>query len=247
MTTQVQLVTLLPFVFACTRAPSQPVEPPPAPVDTSGPLEIEFGDRILEPSAFVPEPPGGFADEPEIVGWSSNTGEFIVCYNDSSDCDMNCDFHRVGAEPEHVSFGDAPDEMWDGKIIKICDQPSSALEHRLAVGDFRIEDGDWAYGADVVLVVAEGWGEPDSEGVARHVVQIGARLRSEGASVAWVESIDGCDGDDCPLDAHIDAIAPSPDGQTIAVLVHTHVGASMNTYPVALLDARSLADAASNR
>jgi hypothetical protein len=236
MTTQLRIATLLSFAFACTRA-GEPAQPP---ADRSGPLEIEFGDRILAPSAFAPHPSdGGFAYEPDKVGWSRDSGEFMVCvpYEAGSEC-HSCYFHRLGAEPEHVYFGDAADQTESGEWT-ICDQPYSALEHRLAVGDHRIEDGEWAYGADVVLVVAMEGDGPDNEG-SSEVVKIGARLRSEGASVAWLDHVE----DSNEGGVHIDAIAPSPDGQTIAVFVHTWSGEGFDTYPVRLLDARTLADAA---
>jgi hypothetical protein len=191
---------------------------------------------MLKPSAFVPAPSGGPTYEPDKVGWSQTTGEFMVCVDaeGGSEC-HSCSFYRVGVAPEHVDFGDA------------CDQPLAALEHRLAVGDFRIEDGDWAYGADVVLVVKQGTGEPDKQGVPRGLVQLGARVRSEGANVAWVESIQECDAGYCAPEVHIDAIAPSPDGQTIAVLMHSFAGEFTDTYPLRLLDAGTLAAAAYNR
>jgi hypothetical protein len=64
--------------------------------------------------------------------------------------------------------------------------------------------------------------------------------------VAWVDSIEECDDEgSCYPVMHIDAIAPSPDGQTIAVLMHAWFG--LDTYPLRLLDARTLADAAYNR
>jgi hypothetical protein len=247
MINRLQLVTWFSFAFACTR--EQTAAQPPAPVDPSGPLQIEWDDRLLRPSEVVPQPEGGPAYEPDNIGWSRNYPiEFMFCVNGGgSDCNKLCDFHRVGSEPEHVDFGDAEPEQTEFGEVKICDQPLAAFEHRLAVGDFRIEDGDWAYGADVVLVVAQRDGEPDSGGLPRGVVQIGARLRSEGASVAWVETIEECDQGYCAQDVHIDAIAPSPDGQTIAVLVHTNAGEFLDTYPLRLLDARTLADAAYNR
>jgi hypothetical protein len=248
MINRLQLVTWFSFsfAFACTR--EQTAALPPAPVDRSGPLEIEWGDRVLEPSEVVPRPSGGPPCEPDNIGWSRNSSEFMFCVNGGgSDCSKLCDFHRVGSEPEHVDYGDAEPEQSEAGEVKICDQPLAAFEHRLAVGDFRIENGDWAYGADVVLVVAETKGEPDNEGMPRGIVQIGARLRSAGASVAWVETIEECDEGYCAPDVHIDAIAPSPDGQTIAVLVHSNAGEFLDTYPLRLLDARTLADAAYKR
>ncbi len=250
MINRLGLVTCLSLAFACSR--EQPATPLPVPPDASGPLEIEWGGRLLRPWE-IPRGTvcGGFSDELEYVGWGRNTGEFMFCAgSQNSDCAELCDFYRVGGAREHVWYGDAePEEDAFGEVYEICDQPIAAFEHRLAAGDFHL-DGDWAYGDDVVLVIAKELGEPDSEGLARTVVKIGARMRKVGASVAWVDRIDECEGDDnfCepgqPIEFHLDAIAPSPDGQTIAVLAHTSLGHDFFTTPLHFLDAGMLADAA---
>jgi Tfp pilus assembly protein PilF len=48
-------------------------------------------------------------------------------------------------------------------------------------------------------------------------------------------------------DVHIDAIAPAPDGQTIAVFTHSFAGEFSDTYPMRMLDAEAVASAAYNQ
>jgi hypothetical protein len=207
-------------------------------VELSGPLEIEENGRLAKPSAYAPQTEEGMTDEPYSIGWSKSTGEFLVCVPmGGADCN-GCDFHRLGAKPERVETG--------SEDCNLPPVPERKLKDRIAAGDFRVEDGTWAYGGAVVLVVEQKQGEPDSGGIARGVVQIGARLRTPDAKVAWLETIVECEDDSryCAPDVHIDAIAPAPDGQTITVLMHSFAGEFSDTYPLRMLDADTVATAA---
>jgi hypothetical protein len=217
------------------------VEPTREIVDPSGPLEIEERGRLAKPSDYEPSREEGMTDEPFSIGWSKRTGEFSFCTPmGGAEC-HGCDFHRLGAEPERVETG--------SDDCNLPPVPGPELERRIAAGDFRVEDGPWAYGATVVLVVEQKQGKRDSEGSSRGVVQLGARLRAPDAEVAWLETIVECYDDEgfCAPDVHIDGLAPAPDGQTIAVLMHSFAGEFSDTYPLRMLDADAVAAAAYNQ
>ena len=248
--TTARFVSLLSFASACTTATPSPtdttprdplvvVEPGPAErrevAEGSGPLQILVGEQLREPTSFFPSREVGMTDEPQRVGWSAVTGEFVICVpGGGADCDV-CEFHRRGAPSERIGVGQDCDE---GRVSQ------RDLDARLAHGNFRIEDGAWAYGDDLVLVVAERSGAPDVDGFTRGIVDVGVRRRADDAPVVWLEQIEFCYDEFCAPDVHIDAIAPSPDGRTIAVLVHTFMGEYSDTYPLLLLDVEALATAA---
>jgi hypothetical protein len=253
-----RLVLLLSFASACVapgRAPkaeqaaSGESDPPgseqtaaeaagselPELVEQLGPLEIVVGERLLEPSAFAPSREIGMTDEPQTLGWSKATGEFVVCVPSGGAVCNRCDFHRVGGERERLGVGE------DCGAERVT---SGELDARLRSADVRIENGAWAYGAEVVLVIATRQGPPDSYGIPRGVIEIGARLRADDAAVGWIDRIEHCNRDTCAPEVHVDAVAPSPDGRTIAVLAHTFAGEFTDTYPLRLLDAETVAAAA---
>jgi hypothetical protein len=215
-------------------APQVVAEPDPAArAQAPGPLEIAAGDQLVRPTAFAPSRELGMTDEPQTVGWSAVTGEFAVCVSSGGAVCDSCEFHHRG-RLARMSVGE---DCGNDRVT----QPQ--FDARIAAGHFTITNGDWIHGAELVLVVAARQGEPDLDGIARGVVEIGVRRRA-GEQVVWVERIESCFDGYCAPDVHIDAIAPSPDGRTIAVLAHTFAGEFTDTYPLRLLDADVLAAAA---
>lgn len=239
----IRLVTMLAITSACT-APASAVEPErPGALQVVaepdgggrasgayGPLEIEVGQGLARPTAFAPSREVGMTDEPQTVGWSPVTGEFVVCVPGGGAACDRCEFHRPGREAERMGVGE---DCGDERVT----QP--VLDARLAAGRFAITNGNWIYGAELVLVVVSRDGEPDLDGIARGVVEIGVRRRTSD-QVAVLERIEHCFDGYCAPDVHIDAIAPSPDGRTIAVLAHTFAGEFTDTYPLLLVDAERL-------
>lgn len=218
---------------------SEPAEAGPGP----GPLRIDRGGTITTPRPYVRDDEPSMSDEPSIVGWSAVTGEFLYCVpSGGAECE-SCEFVRPGGPAERIGVG--PD----------CQRRISraALDARIAAGGFTIADGDWAHGAGVVLTVESRQGEPDGTGMERGVLTIGARLIGGDAghpgmtgSSAVIEEVTVCleDEEFCAPDVHTDAIGASPDGRTIAVLVHSFAGEYTDTYEVKLLDADAVLGAA---
>jgi hypothetical protein len=245
-----RLITMLAFTAACTvpasvDEPSEPSTAPQVVVETDaertptrptaapGPLEIAVGERLVQPTAFAPSQEIGMTDEPKKVGWSAMTGEFVVCVSSSGAvCDL-CKFQHPSGRLDQIGVGE---DCGHTRVTR------PDFDARLAAGHFTIVDGNWLYGAEIVLVVAARQGEPDVDGIARGVIEIGVRRRA-GGEVVWLEQIEHCYDGYCAPDVHIDAIAPSPDGRTIAVLAHTFAGEFTDTYPLRLLDADTLAAA----
>jgi hypothetical protein len=244
-----RLATMLALTSACT-VPASAIEPGdstaapqivaepgaaerPQASGSPGPLEIELGDRLVRPTAFAPSREVGMTDEPTKVGWSAVTGEFVVCVPGGGAVCDRCDFHHPGRQPQRMGVGE---DCGSERVTR------HDLDTRLAFGRFALANGNWIYGAELVLVVAERQGEPDVGGIPRGVVEIGVRRRSSDR-VAVLDRVEHCFDGYCAPDVHIDAIAPSPDGRTIAVLAHTFAGEFTDTHPLRLLDADELAAA----
>lgn len=239
---------MLAFASACTAPassaePSEPSAAPqviaepairePAPTQSSeapGPLEIALGEQLVQPTAFAPSRELGMTIEPRQLGWSADSGEFVLCVPSGGAVCAWCDFHSRDGRRERMGVGE------DCRAERVT---QAQLDARLANGRFALANGDWTYGAELVLVVAKRQGDPDVTGTPRGVVEIGVRAR-DSDRVVWLEQIEHCFDGYCAPDVHIDAIAPSPDGRTIAVLAHTFAGEFSDTYPLRLLDAVAL-------
>ncbi len=225
---------------ASTSAALAPASPASA-RDDSGALEILFGGKLRKPSSIRPSTEPGMTDEPHEFGWSATTGEFKYCVQSGgADCGR-CRYYDPGRDAvETLEFGSE------------CARPSrpSELKARRASGKFVVQDGSWAYGAEVLLVVSEGQGAPDTTGIERGFVRVGARLRPEGSKTGWNEREVSCSKERgeryCAPDVHLDAVAPSPDGAHVAVLTHSFAGEYSDRYSVTIYDAASLAAKAYN-
>ena len=112
----------------------------------------------------------------------------------------------------------------------------SRVEHGAVIGPGCVIGEDCVVGRDSRLVSRVSL-------VCR--VRIGARVREDDAATAWLARVEACeDWEDegpgkqlCAPDVHIDAIAPAPDGATIAVLMHSFAGEYTDTHPLELIDA----------
>ncbi len=209
--------------------------------ERAGPLEIVLNGELRKPSSIRPSTEPGMTDEPHLFGWSAKTGEFMYCvHSGGADCER-CRFYAPAREAaETVELGTE------------CSKPSERgeLEARRSSGNFTVQDGPWAYGDELVLVVSEGQGAPDSSGLERGFVRVGARLREEGSKTGWGARELSCSkerGEElCAPDLHVDVIAPAPDGAHVAALTHSFAGEFSDGYSVTIYDAASLAAKAYN-
>lgn len=209
-----------------------------------GPLEIAWGKRLRAPSSFKPPAEPGMSDHPVQAGFAADQEEFFFWVTGGGrDCDQYR-FFRPPSERHH-------EELTRGSE---CDAPTpkATLQRRLDEGDFAIRDGDWAYGAQVVLVAQETYGAKDDTDLARGVVRFGARLRETEdtehvPTVGWVERVESCvdyEGVQCAPDVHVDFIAPAPSGDHVTAVLHSFAGEFMDGYPVVTMSATALAGAA---
>lgn len=101
--------------------------------------------------------------------------------------------------------------------------PRAALDARLAAASLAPPAAQWSAGSDVVLVVETREHEETNTGQPRPLLKVGARLR-RGTPPAWLLHVDPCQGcgtdQACAAAAHLDALALSPSGEQLAVLVH---------------------------
>lgn len=186
-------------------------------------------------------------DHPFGYGWTASSERFVVCKpGGGRDCDT-CTFHHPG-DPMAAETLEAGSE---------CDAPSDhgGLDRRLRDEQVSVRDGDWAHGGTLILVAARerlaapGTAPGPGDGQPVERLRIGVRRRGDPPDATrWVHDEDGCveydDWRGCAFDVHLDVVAPSPDGETLGLLIHGFAGEYTDTYFPVLLDADTLAAAA---
>jgi len=217
---------------ASPPAPSEPAEPAP---DDAGPLELSLDGQAPGPVEELLLRAAGRDREPahlERVGWSTDGRTFVHCRRlpglDCSEC------RSLGRDGTLSSSESGPG----------CSGTSPALVHQQALAPATTR---WQGGTDVVLVVETREQETTNAGEPRPMLKLGARRR-EGGPPAWLIHVDPCQGcgtdQVCAAAAHLDALALSPDGEQLAVLIHQRSSQGDESMRVELLATARVAAAA---
>ncbi|MEZ4309545.1 MAG: hypothetical protein R3F14_16025 [Polyangiaceae bacterium] len=221
-------------------APSPALAPAPAPVPTA-----IFGAAAPIRIAGYPGLVGsGFAAVALAAGFTSDGAAVGVCFNSGGADTATCRFQdRAGAEQAI----DVPMTFPPGEPERL-DPPSAArgmpMLRRVGPAAYDYEapplTGTWAFGRDIVLHVAEIKGE--SNGVAAPRLRFGGSVR--GRAAVFPIEIQRPPVDSVPSDVHFirpNAVALSPDGQDLGLVVHSAVGEYDSTYTLHRIPARTLA------
>lgn len=203
-----------------------------------GPLELSVDGSPARPVAEVPSLVSGRESGPghvEDAGWSTDGRTFAYCRPTSPDC-RECRF--VGRDGVHASL-ESGSGCGEGAV------PSTTLDARLAA--LAPATTRWSEGSDVVLVLETREHEETNAGQPRPMLKLGARRRA-GGPPAWLLHVDPCQGcgtdQVCAAAAHVDALALSPDGEALAVLVHQRSSQGDESLRVELLATSRVAAAA---
>jgi hypothetical protein len=202
---------------ASPASPASPVAAEPVATPTEGPVEISLDGATPQPAieALLRAPGWDLAPtHAERAAWSADGQTFAHCRRvPGLDC-TECRFLRRDGAAEPVESGPGCGE---GSV------PRATLDARLSEAALAPAATHWRSGAEVVLVVETREAETTNAGLPRSMLKLGARPR-DGGPPAWLLHVDPCQGcgldQACAAQAHFDAIAPSPDGAELAVLVH---------------------------
>lgn len=185
--------------------------------DVDGPLEVELDGAPLRAAveALVSMP--GRSDAPahaERAAWTSDSRTFVHCRAvPGLDCTA-CRFVDRDGTTRSLESGPACGEVA---------VPRADLEARISAASLAPSPMRWSAGADVVLVLETREHEETNAGQPRPMLKLGARRRT-GGPPAWLLHVDPCQGcgtdQICAAAAHVDALALSPDGEQLAVLIH---------------------------
>lgn len=213
----------------------------PAP-DPAGPLEVELDGAAPRPVAEVlPRVPQRDAapGHAERAAWSADGETFAHCRPrpelECTECRL---LHRDGTT-ESLETGPG---CGDRAVSR------TALDARLAALRLAPAPTRWRAGADVVLVIETREHEQTHAGQPRPMLKLGARRRDAGPPV-WLLHVDPCQGcgtdQVCAATAHVDALALSPDGERLAVLLHQRSALGDESTRIELLAADRIVAAAS--
>lgn len=214
---------------------------PLTPVPADGPLELSLDGAPPAPVVEVlPRAPSRDLAPAHVerAGWSTDGRTFVHCRRlPNLDC-TECRFVARDGTTESLESGTACGE---------AAVPRTALDARLAALAHAPSITRWRPGTDVVLVVETREHEATNAGQPRPLLKLGARLR-EGGPPAWLLHVDPCEGcgtdQACAAASHLDALALSPDGEQLAVLIHQRSSQGDETTRVELLTAARVAAAA---
>ena len=250
--------TEVPTAVAPEPASDEPAEPgpsepaaavlPAAPAYVAGAFEVRQGKgRIVTPTkAFARKRNGSDMQEHAwAVGWTEDGTAFVRCWVGSGERCKACSFTAPdGTLIETLFSGSRCDEPGATKV------KASELTTRLAARGVAVRDGAWTHGGDLVVTARRTTGRADATGEPRATLEIGAAPRTGGEPVS-VWKADGCarepDGDHCFMDAHADAVLPSPDGQHIAIVAHMWAGEWSDTFVQSIVPAGRVAAGGYNR
>ncbi len=226
---------------AAAEAPRAPAasEPPAAELDAPFEVELDGAPPRAATEAVASMP--GRAESPahaERAAWSADGRTFVHCRAvPGSDC-TECRFaHRDGTS-QLLESGPACGESA---------VPRATLDARLSALALAPETTRWPAGTDTLLVVETREQETTNTGQPRPMLKLGARRR-EGGPPAWLLHVDPCEGcgtdQVCAAAAHLDALALSPAGDSLAVLVHQRGSQGDDTLRLELLDVARVVAAA---
>lgn len=203
-----------------------------------GPLELSVDGSPARPVMEVPSLVSSHesgAGHIERAGWSADGRTFVHCRRTTLDC-TECRF--IGRDGAHESL-ESGSGCGEGSV------PPTTLDARVAA--LAPDATRWAAGADVVLVLETREHEESNTGQPRPMLKLGARRR-DGGPPAWLLHVDPCQGcgtdQVCAAAAHLDALALSPDGERLAVLVHQRSSQGDDSLRVELLETTRVAAAA---
>jgi hypothetical protein len=217
------------------------IEPAEAAAPHDGPLELSLDGAPAQRVAEVLPRASGRDLAPahaERTGWSSDARTFVHCRRlpgvDCTEC------RSIGRDGTVESLESGP-ACGDRAV------PSTTIDARLAALALTPGPSRWPAGADVVLVVETREHEATNAGQPRPMLKLGARRR-DGGPPAWLLHVDPCQGcgtdQVCAAVAHLDALALSPDGEVLAVLIHQRGSQGEETLRVELLATERVAAAA---
>lgn len=209
--------------------------------DGAGPLELEVdGAEPRAPVQALPDAPGRelAPSHVERAAWSADGRTFVHCRRLSAiDCTECRLLHHDGTAEVLESGPGCGDQAL----------PHATLDARLAALALVPEPSRWSAGADVVLVVETRELEQTNAGESRAMLKLGARRRA-GGPPAWLVYVDPCEGcgtdQVCAAAAHFDALALSPEGDQLAVLLHQRSSQGDESTRVELLSTERVAAAA---
>lgn len=210
-----------------------------AAVDAAGgPFEVELdGAPPRDPTAAV-ESMSGRAEAPahaERAAWSADGRTFVHCRAVAGQDCTECRLVARDGTAESLESGPG----CGGSAI-----PRATLDARTTELGLALPAARWRDGADVVLVVETREHEETNAGQPRPMLKLGARRRG-GGPPAWLLHVDPCQGcgtdQVCAAAAHLDALALSPDGETLAVLIHQRSSQGDESLRVELLPSERVA------
>lgn len=219
----------------------EPAAASPRPTPTDGAVEVEVdGAPPRPPTEALPQAPGRALAPAHVerAGWSADGETFVHCRSIAPECTECRLLHRDGLT-ESLPSGPG------------CDHEAvlspEALTARLSALALAPDPARWSIGREVVLLVETREHEQTNDGQPRPMLKLGARRR-EGGLPAWLLHVDPCQGcgtdQECAAVAHFDALAPAPDGQRLAVLIHQRSSQGDESTRVELLHAERIVAAA---
>jgi hypothetical protein len=230
---------------APAEASPPPLALPPPPVFTPGPFELRVGKVSRRPTESFPRPrsPEDMQDHAWAFGWTTDGSAFAHCTVISGAVCKLCTFTKLDGTSETLWSGEECES--GGALLS-----DAQLEARLVERGVAVRDAEWAHGSELVVTVGEAKGPPDDVGMSRSILEVGTEWR-DGSPGATVHRENGCPKDTsdpaCFVDAHADAILPSPDGSWVAILGHMWEGEFSDTFTLALVPAGRLAAGSYNK
>jgi hypothetical protein len=221
--------------------PASAVTTAPPVATSEGPFEIELdGTPPRSPTTALESMPGR-AEAPahaEHAAWSTDGRTFVHCHAIAGPGCTECRFVDRDGTAASLESGSGCSE---------AAVPRTTLDARLTELGVAPPAARWQGGADVVLVIETREHEETNAGQPRPMLKLGARRR-DGGPPAWLLHVDPCQGcgtdQVCAAAAHLDALALSPDGEALAVLIHQRRSQGDESLRVELLEAARVAKAA---
>jgi hypothetical protein len=202
-------------------------------------LDPKQGSTIAElaPARLIPALPAleqGMMDHATELGWSRDSKEFAYCRRAGGGGidGMACDF--IGVDGKHDKMIDFDPGTYEPDAAK-----RRALAARMKARGYAPGVGRWRFPElSLFWTVSDGWPAQNRAGL----LKIGARV--DGAKVpTLVSSLRGRDAEE---HLHAEAIALSPNGEQLAVLVHGYEGEFSDRFEAQLLSVALIAGRAYN-
>jgi hypothetical protein len=184
----------------------------------------------LAPARLIPALPPleqGMMDHATELGWSSDSKEFAYCAMNGGMGGTTCVFMGVDGKREKLVDFDPQAAEPDAAKTRSIAARMKARGYKPGVGRWRFPE------LSLFWSVADAWPAQNRAGV----LKIGARV--DGAQVpTLVSSLRGRDAEE---HLHAEAIALSPNGEQLAVLVHGYEGEFSDRFEAQLLSVALIA------